>query len=768
MHNNPVENMSGEPLYNSKIFNLYIQLVRQKYDHVNPNRVLKISNINPHEVADPNHWFNQKQFDRFYGILAKETGNARIAREAGRFAAAPEATGFIRQHVLSFDSPGGAFCSLGQTLAGMQHACTIETRQQGCSRVEITVRPAVPIGENTGQCQFLKGIFEAIVTTFNLEMPRITHPECLDQGDGVCRYLIQWKPSYGQRLQSVRNLAGLTALVAPTATYLVAPQMALHTVLPLSAGVFWGLSLLTDHLQKKRITKSLYHLRNSSEEMVAQISRNYNNAQLTNEISNAISSKTTIEEILQSVSQTFEKRLDFDRGLILLADAERTRLNFRVGFGLPPRVKLLLKNTLFPLDTRPVGDIFSTAFREQRSFLINDIDAPGEDIPDYSLNFLRKTGCRAIICCPILCDGKSLGVLAVDHTRAHRPLTRSDLNLLSGLANVLGVSIRNAQLLASRKRQFNSTLHVLAATIDARDPLTAGHSEKVTEYSLGICRELGLSEDYCEMVRVAALLHDYGKIAVPDAILKKSGRLTVEEYEIVKTHAQKTHSILKQINFEGIYKRVPVVAGAHHEKIDGSGYPKGLKDAEIPIGAKIIAVADFFEAITAQRHYRDPMPLPIAYKVLKQEAFSHFDGKIVKAFLNYYRKSYPEDYERMIRQAPVVNREIRRIPCRTPVVFENGGETVFGTSTDISTGGIFVASSIALAEGTPLKLSFFLPNSPNNIIEAGGRVAWVNHKTLPSKLSFPSGFGVEFIGLHRHAIDAVQNFLRSSPEQAHA
>lgn len=760
--------MSGEPRYSSKIFNLYITLVRQRYGHVNLSELLEKSNIRPCEVADLNHWFSTRQFALFYETLIRETGNPRIARETGRFAAAPEATGFIRQHVLSFDSPANAFANLDATMATLDHASKFETRQTGSGRVEISVWPAAKNEGNAGQCQFRTGLFEAIVTTFNLDMPSITHPECIDHGGSCCRYVVQWKPSHAQRLQRLRTLAGVTALTAPAAAWLAAPQFALTTVLPITTGVFCGLSLLTDHFLKKRLSTSLYHLRSSSEEMVAQLSSNYNNALLTNDISHAISSKTTIEDILQSVCHAFEKRLDFDRGLILLADADKTRLNFRAGFGLPPRVRLLLKNTLFPLDTRAAGDIFTTAFREKRSFLIADIDIPQENLPDYSCNFLRKTGCKAVICCPILCDGKALGVLAVDQTRNRRTLTQSDLNLLSGLANVLGVSIRNAQLLASRKRQFNSTLHVLAATIDARDPLTAGHSEKVTEYALGICRELNLSEDYCEMVRVSALLHDYGKIAVPDAILKKSGRLTLEEYEIVKAHAECTSSILKQINFEGIYKRVPVVAGAHHEKIDGSGYPKGLRDAEIPIGAKIIAVADFFEAITAQRHYRDPMPLPVAYKVLKQEAFSHFDGKIVKAFLNYFRRAYPEDYERMVRLAPLVKREIVRIPCRTPVVFENGGKSVFGTSTDISTGGIFVASPEAMAEGTALKLSFFLPDSPNNIIEAGGRVAWVNHKSHPRKTAFPSGFGVQFIGLPRQAVDAVQKFARGLPTGIHA
>ena len=127
---------------------------------------------------------------------------------------------------------------------------------------------------------------------------------------------------------------------------------------------------------------------------------------------------------------------------------------------------------------------------------------------------------------------------------------------------------------------------------------------------MGICDKLNLSSNYREMISVASLLHDYGKIGVPDSILKKPGRLTKEEYETVKTHAQKTQTILEQINFEGIFSQVPEVAGSHHEKMDGSGYPNGLKGEEIPLGARIIAVADFFEAIGWRRELPDGAPIP--------------------------------------------------------------------------------------------------------------------------------------------------------------
>jgi len=149
-----------------------------------------------------------------------------------------------------------------------------------------------------------------------------------------------------------------------------------------------------------------------------------------------------------------------------------------------------------------------------------------------------------------------------------------------------------------------------------------------------------MQKEYLERVRVASLLHDYGNIGIKDWILKKEGSLTLAEHEEIKSHVQKIKTILEQINFHGIYEEVPEIASSHHEKINGSGYPKGLKGNEIPLGARILAVADFFEAVTARRHYRDPMSVREAMGLLWEHAGSHFDSTIIAAFTRYYTKEY--------------------------------------------------------------------------------------------------------------------------------
>ena len=157
------------------------------------------------------------------------------------------------------------------------------------------------------------------------------------------------------------------------------------------------------------------------------------------------------------------------------------------------------------------------------------------------------------------------------------------------------------------------------------------------------------------MIRVAALLHDYGKIGVPDSILKKQGPLTEHEFDIIKTHVEKTREILEQVKFEGLHSYIPSIASAHHERMDGTGYPRGLMGEEIPLGARILAVADFFEAITAQRHYRNPMSFQNAVKLLRKAKKHHLDPRIVEVFILFLERTYGKQFESAPRHPCVMD-----------------------------------------------------------------------------------------------------------------
>ena len=472
-------------------------------------------------------------------------------------------------------------------------------------------------------------------------MPKIEHPECIFQGGSSCRYIVSWQESRYIYWKKIRNFIGvLLLLICLVSPYIISNFITLTTVLPLSIAVFSFLGWYTSLINEQELNRAVEILRDSSDELVEQINVNYENTLLINELSKALSKELELSNILSNVTEVLNRRLDYDRGLILLANKNKTRLNSKTGFGYRAgELNKFLPKEGFHLDRVESKGIFVNCFKSQKPFLINNIDEIKDNLSSRSLDFAIKMGVKSFICCPIIYEDESIGILAVDNLRTKKPLVQRDINILMGVANQIAISIHNASLIDARFRQFQSILHVLSATTDARDPITAGHSERVTELAVGICNELNLSYNYTEMIRVASLLHDYGKIGVDDAILKKPGRLDDNEYEHIKTHALKTKNILKQINFEGIYKEVPEIAGAHHEKLDGSGYPNNLTGDKIHFGAKIIAVADVFEALTSQRHYRDPMPVNEAFDYLVNKIGVHFEKDCVEALIRLYNTS---------------------------------------------------------------------------------------------------------------------------------
>lgn len=649
-----VEKKEEPRLYNSIIINTFVKLIKSRYSYVNLIELLQYAEMQPYQVEDEEHWFTQRQVDRFTEHLIKMTGNVYIAREAGLYTASPEALGTMKRYVLGLLGPAKVFELLGKiVVSSYTRSAKYESKKFRNNMMEITVTPYEGVQEKPYQCANRIGYFEAIVRMFNYRMPKIEHSECLFRGDKCCRYEISWQESLAVYFKKIRTIVFLAGGLFFAYAWFFIPNIR-HGYL--AAGLLsflLVLTLVTEYLDRREMVAALDNLRSSTDNLFESVSYNYNHALLVNEIGQTISKHIQVEEILSGVIELLKKHLDFDRGLILLTNKDQNRLEFRSGFGYEGDQLAILQETSFHLDNEGSRGTFVTCYKERKPFLVNDVEAIAGNLTEHSLEFTRFMGSKSFICCPILYEDSCLGVLAVDNVKTKRPLLQRDINLLMGITPELGISINNALLLEEQEQQFRSVLRTLAASIDARDFLTAGHSEKVTEYAVGICAELDLSREYTEMIRVASQLHDYGKIGIRDSILKKAGPLSDSEREEIKTHAEKTENILRQINFEGIYREVPIIAGSHHERIDGSGYPRGLRGEEIPLGARIIAVADFFEAITARRHYREPMKYEDAVSVMMEESGKHLDSVVVDAFLSYLSG---------IRRLGVLTRIVSNVP----------------------------------------------------------------------------------------------------------
>lgn len=628
-----MENRPENPLYNSRTIDIYLKLVKKRYPHVNMEKILVYSHMQPYEVADPGHWFTQRQADLFIEKLVEETGNPHIARETGRFLASPDAGWSMQTFVFGFLGCTKLFEVIEKITPRLTRSSTWQSRTIASNHVEITVKPHPGTEEKPYQCESRLGYIEAIPMIISNVIPTIKHTECIFKGGQCCRYEVSWPQPKSARLGKIRTFftTFFLGLLAP-ALY-ISPKWAMGTGLPASLCLLLILSLLIEKEDKKELTENMKRLRASAEQLGEQINVVYNTSMMTNEIGRTINTRGTPDDILRNLTENLKKRLKFDRGFVLFVSDDGRRLEYRTSFGFEEKHIELLQKMNFLIGTPHTKEIFSRCLQEQKGFFLEK----AQDIPSKTAYFFQKVGAISMIACPILHEDQSIGVLVVESLDPNRPLLQSDMNLLMGITPVIGLSMTNAEALESRERQMTSILEALAATIDARDPLTAGHSNRVTEYAVGICQEMGLPRSYTEMVRVAALLHDYGKVGVPDNILKKNGHLTAEEFEIVKTHAGKTREILDRINFEGIFRQVPAVAESHHEKMDGSGYPKGLKGKEIPLGGRIIAVADFFEALNAKRHYREPMPPEEILEMLRDGSGTHFDPRVVETFITFWR-----------------------------------------------------------------------------------------------------------------------------------
>ncbi|MBU5613989.1 GAF domain-containing sensor histidine kinase [Geomonas azotofigens] len=454
--------LRDKPLYNSRIINSFILLVKHKYSHVDINELLEYAGMKEYEVADQAHWFRQDQVDRFYERLLQMTGNPRIAREAGRYAASPDVLGAMRQYILGLVDASSTFDIISKATANFTRSTTYRSRRLASNMVEITVTPVEAGLEKQYQCENRIGFFEAIVLMFNHKLtdlqyfpeirhlPTIQQPECVFRGDPVCRYIVTWEKSAYTYLKKARNLM-LPVLVAANLAFIMAlrGQGAVEFLLG-SLCLFLVVWLAAEMSEKRAIKEGLSSTNHSIENLLEQIDLNYNNAMLTHEVGQRLGNFTRLEEMLMDVADIMQRRLEYDRGAIFLVNGDEVRLQLRASYGYGAGELGCLNGLELPLNQDGAhDDVYVACLKEQRPFLVNDLEREQETLGQRTLACALKNGTRAFICCPIVSDGVSLGVLAAENVKTKRPLVERDVSLLMGTASIIGISYRNCQLIGA-------------------------------------------------------------------------------------------------------------------------------------------------------------------------------------------------------------------------------------------------------------------------------------------------------------------------------
>jgi putative nucleotidyltransferase with HDIG domain len=250
---------------------------------------------------------------------------------------------------------------------------------------------------------------------------------------------------------------------------------------------------------------------------------------------------------------------------------------------------------------------------------------------------LKRLDVASAISAPIVYGDRIVGVINVNRKKSRAHLfSKDDLDFVVAFVRQLAIALENARLYIDLERTFLGTISALAAAVDAKDPYTYGHANWVTHYAVAIAECLRLEESEVQTIRIASILHDIGKIGIDGAILQKPDDLTTEEREVVRKHPAIGADILASLDF--LSETVPLVL-FHHEQYGGGGYPSGISGTAIPLGARIIAVADAYDAMTSDRPYRTALTGEEARRELRRNAGRQFDPSVVEAFLGFLEGS---------------------------------------------------------------------------------------------------------------------------------
>ncbi len=325
--------------------------------------------------------------------------------------------------------------------------------------------------------------------------------------------------------------------------------------------------------------------------------------------------------LLRKSTEVIQARI----GYILMLDAKTQSLSIEKIVGAPTQLDPQMTIPLLP------GGVSKWVIETCQPLLIKDMREAGQFNVNSMLGFTRET----VICAPLVIKGEVIGTITAANKVDGTFFNADDLELLSTIAAQASVAINNARLYKEQQLTYLATVQALVSAIEASDPYTRGHSERVTRYCQLIGGAMGLNPDTAKRLEQAAVLHDIGKIGIDIGLLHKEELLTGKDIETLQQHPLIGEKILEPIHF---LRDVRGIIAQHHERFDGQGYPLGLTADHLSIEARVLSVADTFDAMTSDRPYRAALPKALALQEIEEHAGSQFDPQVVTAFAALFRE----------------------------------------------------------------------------------------------------------------------------------
>jgi hypothetical protein len=388
------------PLYNSRILNTYIEYIRIHHPDTNIEYALNYAGITIYELEDEGHWFNQNQVDRFYEVLKRITGREDLARECGRFVARAQASSLIKQYALGFMQTATAYSLLGKIASNLTRGSSFKTKKLGPNKVELRSTPVSGVNEKPYQCENRMGMCESLAMAFTKKLAKIEHPVCFHTGGDCCVYIITWEKTKSLTWRRIRNFSSV----------FVAAMLPMWAVIPLNMWAVLMLALTTafafitayaENLEKKELRTILENHGAAAELLLEQINIRYNEMLVVKEIGQATSMILVVEKLLKFITESLSTKLDFDRGMIMLADKERKRLVYTVGYGYREELEAFMRKVEFRLDNPYSKGVIVESFRKQTPFLINDMTEIESSISQRTPQFVLAAlslSLRSLLC----------------------------------------------------------------------------------------------------------------------------------------------------------------------------------------------------------------------------------------------------------------------------------------------------------------------------------------------------------------------------------
>jgi len=561
-------------------------------------------------LLDEHNWISQKICVKLFERVRDYSGQQDIARYIGRESVIHRRFGYIENiFIKSIGSPHLSILRAPYINLKFNKTKTVEIVKVDKTHAVIRLKWFKGLGTTRDICLYNQGIYESIPIIWGLPMAKVIEHKCFFWGDEYCEYAFEWtKKPFFEKISSIFSHR----------------QDVLRD------------SIAELEKEKEHLGQKYIEVENLNVELEQRIER----LKSLNACSKATASILDTDVLLDVVMSLIVNIMKFDRAILMLVDKDNSQLIPVKGAGSESGDSLE-KISGYGISLDHTSNILARVVGSGIAEVITDVD---KSLLRRENIILEKFNPKSFVAIPLITRNRVIGVLAAERLKGLSDFSSNDLEYMMNFCSQIAISLENARLIDSMKQSFVSSILSLASALEAKDPYTSGHSNRVATYSTIIARRFGLDEDRIESIRLMALVHDIGKIGVPDDIIDKPGKLNDKEFSKIKLHPIYGLRIIEPLLAKNPELRH---VRSHHERHDGKGYPDGLAGNKIPLEARIMSVSDCFDAMTSDRPYRSAMSREEALMEIESNKGTQFNPQIAEIFIDII-SSMPDDLYHLI------------------------------------------------------------------------------------------------------------------------